>query len=608
MLPPLRRYVLFTFLAISFFVIALNTFTEPLGPYRNHWHRPRTRPRPVDRIIHPAFFQKRFRWRNVQQKHPVDSFTAPPTGRSVSIPKIQHAFGSEDSKHAVERKRRLRAVEEVFKHSWEGYKKNAWLQDEVSPLTGMSRNPFAGWAATLVDSLDTLWIMGLKKDFDAAVKALKKIDFTSTRQSELNVFETTIRYMGGLLSAYDLSGHRYRTLLEKATELGDMLHHAFDTPNRMPITRWDWQDAALGVEQEAKRQSLVAEVGSLTLEFTRLSQLTGDPKYYDAVARVMNLFEEQQNQTKLPGLWPTFIDPQKGDFTKDTGFTMGGMADSLYEYLPKQHILLGGQNPQYENMFLTALPAAKKHLFFHPMNPSNEKMLISGTVKRYSATNVQLNPQAEHLSCFAGGMVALAAKVFRQTHDLETARDLVKGCIWQYNSMPSGIGAEISSLMPCDAESWEDCTWNETEWQRAVVEKQNRGFVPDRYVDEAQALIKVKKLAPGFTKIDDARYILRPETIESMFVLYRITGDDKYQDDAWAMFKSIKVATKTTIAHAALKDVTQLETERELLDNMESFWTAETLKYFYLIFSDPDVVSLDDYVLNTEAHPLLRPK
>lgn len=571
MLPPLRRWILFLILAISLFLIAFHTLTEPLEPYR---HTSKTKTRPIDQVLHPGIFGKRFRWRNVKQKHPVDSFSAPPTGHKVEIPKVQHEFGPESLEHAVERKRRLRAVEEVFKHSWEGYKKNAWLQDEVSPLTGMARNPFAGWAATLVDSLDSLWIMGMKKDFAAAVKALKKIDFSSTTQKELNVFETTIRYMGGLLSAYDLSGQRYSTLLDKAVELGDMLYHAFDTPNRMPVTRWDWQNTALGNDQQAKKQSLVAEVGSLTLEFTRLSQLTGDPRYYDAVARVMNVFEEQQNQTKLPGLWPTFVDPKTGDFTRDTGFTLGGMADSVYEYLPKQHLLLGGQSPQYENMFLTALPAAKKHLFFRPMNPQNEKMFVTGTVKRYSATNVKLHPQAEHLSCFAGGMVAIAAKIFRQSHDIETARDLVKGCIWQYKSMPSGIGAEISSMMPCEAEDWTSCAWNETEWQRAVVEKANRGFVPDQYVDEAQALIKVKKLAPGFTKIDDARYILRPETIESLFVLYRVTGDEYYQDEAWRMFKAIITATKTTIAHAAVKDVTQLGPDFELLDNMESFWTA----------------------------------
>jgi len=43
------------------------------------------------------------------------------------------------------------------------------------------------------------------------------------------------------------------------------------------------------------------------------------------------------------------------------------------------------------------------------------------------------------------------------------------------------------------------------------------------------------------------------------------------------------------------------------LDEMESFWLAETLKYFYLLFSTPDVISLDDWVLNTEAHPFRRP-
>ena len=41
---------------------------------------------------------------------------------------------------------------------------------------------------------------------------------------------------------------------------------------------------------------------------------------------------------------------------------------------------------------------------------------------------------------------------------------------------------------------------------------------------------------------------------------------------------------------------------------LQSFWFAETLKYFYLMFSSPDVVNLDEYVLNTEAHPLKRPK
>lgn len=87
----------------------------------------------------------------------------------------------------------------------------------------------------------------------------------------------------------------------------------------------------------------------------------------------------------------------------------------------------------------------------------------------------------------------------------------------------------------------------------------------------------------------------RPEAIESIFILYRITGDTALLDKAWNMFQAIEKHTKTEFAHSALLDVTVEEPPKS--DKMESFWTAETLKYFYLIFSPPDVISLDDYVL-----------
>lgn len=87
----------------------------------------------------------------------------------------------------------------------------------------------------------------------------------------------------------------------------------------------------------------------------------------------------------------------------------------------------------------------------------------------------------------------------------------------------------------------------------------------------------------------------RPEAIESIFILYRITADSAYQDIAWHMFQSIENATKTDIANAAIDDVTQPKPAKA--DRMESFWMAETLKYFYLIFSEPELISLDDYVL-----------
>jgi mannosyl-oligosaccharide alpha-1,2-mannosidase len=70
---------------------------------------------------------------------------------------------------------------------------------------------------------------------------------------------------------------------------------------------------------------------------------------------------------------------------------------------------------------------------------------------------------------------------------------------------------------------------------------------------------------------------------------------------AWNMFESIVAQTRTEFGFSSIDDVTN--TSPTKMDTMESFWIAETLKYFYLLFEDPNVVSLDDFVFNTEAHP-----
>lgn len=87
--------------------------------------------------------------------------------------------------------------------------------------------------------------------------------------------------------------------------------------------------------------------------------------------------------------------------------------------------------------------------------------------------------------------------------------------------------------------------------------------------------------------------------------MYRITGDSTWMDKGWVMFEATVRATRTEFANSAVSDV-MLEVPG-LRDEMESFWLAETLKYYYLLFSEPDVISLDEWVLNTEAHPFKRP-
>ncbi|KAF2126152.1 glycoside hydrolase family 47 protein [Dothidotthia symphoricarpi CBS 119687] len=551
-----------------------------------------------DRVRSPV------KWKDVPLRYPVSSIIALPTGTPTSIPQIQHHFGVETEHNKAERLHRKAAVKGVFLHSWNGYKKYAWLQDEVTPVTGGFKNGFGQRGATLVDTLDTLIIMGLEEDFAEAVKAIKKVDFTTSSLQHMNVFETTIRYLGGLLSAYDLSHSKHHILLDKATELGDMLYAAFDTPNRLPITRWDWENGALGGQQEADPQALSAELGSLTLEFTRLSQITGEPKYYDAVQRITDLLEKHQNKTRVPGLFPILISPLREEFDVDKKFTFSGMSDSLYEYFPKQYMLLGGRVQQYRSLYEHAIDAAKKHIFFRPMNPQNQNILISGNAYITAAGSVKTEPEGQHLGCFTGGMVGIAAKIFNRTDELDIARRLVDGCIWAYDSMPTGIMPETFVAVPCNGE--EDCKWRPEKWHEAVISAGSGTFVREL---DVQDIIKEDGLPPGFAKIADRRYLLRPEAIESVFILYRITGDPVLQDVAWRMFTAINNATAAEFANSAIADVTcphGQETQKS--DELSSFWTGETLKYFYLIFSEPDVVSLDEYVFNTEAHPLRRPQ
>ena len=87
--------------------------------------------------------------------------------------------------------------------------------------------------------------------------------------------------------------------------------------------------------------------------------------------------------------------------------------------------------------------------------------------------------------------------------------------------------------------------------------------------------------------------------------MYRITGDAEWMEKGWKMFEATVRATRTDYANSAIDNV--MVSDPSLKNEMESFWLAETLKYYYLLFSEPDVISLDEWVLNTEAHPFKRP-
>lgn len=546
----------------------------------------------------PANKPHNMHWTKQPEHYPVNSYISLPTNPPAKIPKIQFDFVEEGATAKKVREERRNAVRKSFEKSWDAYKKYAWLKDELAPISGGWRNSFGGWAATLVDSMDTLWIMGMKEEFTKAVQALDRIDFSTTDEGTLNLFETTIRYLGGFLAAYDLSGGQYPVLRQKAIELGDMLYSAFDTPNRMPMTRWDWMRSAQGYEIAAGETTLIAELGSLTVEFIRLAQISNDPKYYDAVQRISDELEKAQNSTKMPGLWPVILNARAMTFDFNQ-FTLGGMADSTYEYLPKAYLMLGGTHSQYRRMYEDAIEVIKKNLLFRPLTKGGEDVLIAGSSTLGVRGEPILDPQGQHLTCFTGGMVGLAAKIFDRPEEIEIARKLVDGCVWAYDAMLSGLMPEIFYTIPCQegVGPAKNCAWDEQRWLTGITSKIHADGETAKMppYERAQHFIETNGLVPGFTDITDPRYILRPEAIESVFILYRITGDTALQDVAWRMFQSIEKATRTEIANAAVDDVRQSSPKKS--DRMESFWLAETLKYFYLIFSEPDLVSLDEYVL-----------
>ena len=276
-------------------------------------------------------------WEKPEENFPVPpgSIIPLPTGKPKKIPKIQHEFKEELEEVKKIRLQRQKRVKAELVRAWSGYRKHAWMHDELSPVSAKYRDPFCGWAATLVDSLDTLWIAGLKDEFEEAAKAVKEIDFTYSPRNDIPVFETTIRYLGGLLAAYDVSGGHdgdYPMLLEKAIELAEILMGIFDTPNRMPILYYKWRPPYSSQPHRASNVG-IAELGTLSLEFTRLAQLTGKNKYFDAVERITNeLVGMQKAGTAIPGLFPEKIDASGCNKTATT------IRDSLSKDAQRQMI------------------------------------------------------------------------------------------------------------------------------------------------------------------------------------------------------------------------------------------------------------------------------
>lgn len=579
-----------------------------------------------------------------KEKFPTDKIRKLPKG-SKKLRKIQ----SSEKQPADEKRRNI--VKEAFKTSWNQYTEHAWGEDEITPVSNKSANPFTGWAATMVDALDTLKIMGLDDEFEKAVDFVSSIDFTATFREDIPLFETWIRYLGGLISAYDLSGKK--VLLDQAKVLAENLIGAFDTPNRMPLTFYKWQDKDTKLNYLAGTNAGVAEIGTLTTEFLRLAQLTNEDKYFDAVDRITDQFIEfSKSKSLIKGLLPGNVDisgcnvtytsededakddvvtlddvrgkdkskrgkddlepvlvpvddegnyrrghckPQEMELVPDEDtatYNFDGGIDSAYEYFMKTYQMLRGAEDKYKQLYLDIIEPAKEHILFKPKVRNNDGILFLGS--QTVAKNGTMTPKygMQHLTCFAGGMFALGGKLLDRQEDLDIAERVTQGCVWAYNATNTGVMPDSFTVNACPSDDWDaECVFEENDSQNTKRDDDIYDKPPD-FVTMGQ------------------NYYLRPEAIESVFYMWRVTGDKKWREQGWKMVESVLNLTAVhdesgqVVGYSGVKDVTDDTGNKDnLADVEESFWMAETLKYSYLLFDDFDSISLDDYVFNTEAHP-----
>ena len=260
------------------------------------------------------------------------------------------------------------AVVGGMRHAWNGYVKCAWGADEYMPHTCRAKSSvWGGMGMTILDSLDTLWLMEMTEEFVKGFEFVSNPSLLSFDRlaSAVSTFETGIRALGGLLSAHSLMAReearetgkavgkaagkkgKAGVILAKAVDLGDRLLRAFNTPTGLPTMRVDLSAGGGGGGGGGGRSTL-ADVGSMQLELRYLAKASGQPKYATAANRVAQWGYERLRSSGN-GLLGVNIDVQSG--MASGHLSMGGSGDSFYEYLIKSFIQGGVREPKLREMY-----------------------------------------------------------------------------------------------------------------------------------------------------------------------------------------------------------------------------------------------------------------
>ncbi|EMC93303.1 glycoside hydrolase family 47 protein [Baudoinia panamericana UAMH 10762] len=478
---------------------------------------------------------------------------------------------------------RREEVKKAFRHAWTGYATYCMGNDTLHPVTNTCDDDFAGWGATAIDALSTAIMFEEETVVRQILQFIATVDFTRpTNGMRIQLFELTIRHLGSMISAHDLLSGPFRHIAEdqslrdglyrQMVNLGNALDCGFNTPSGIPR---NWIDPAI-CKTDDGLSNAIAGIGTLILEFDRLSSITGNDTYvrHARLAEQFLLYPFPQYNEPFPGLIGSFLSIIDGRIINSKG-SWGSFSDSYYEYLIKAYVYDRGAYAMYLDRWKLAVDSTIRYLASHPVGHP-EWTLLPYFTGRY------LSNAMDSLSWFAGGNIILGGMALRNQTLIDFGLTIADTSGAMYEMTKTGLGGEFIVWT-------NDCS---------------QGFLHDFNLTECNASNSVQITSNDFK--------LRPEVIETWYYAYRATQDPKYREWAWKAFEAINRVCRTESGFSAISDVDAIDGGTQL-DRMESFVLAELLKYVWLIHLDDDAPfhvqdgrkgKHNTWVYNTEAHPL----
>lgn len=340
------------------------------------------------------------------------------------------------------------AIKAEYEAVWADYVKYALPQDDLLPLNYSGENDLFGWGASPVDGIDTAVIMGLTSTVKQQLDLISKVDFSKSNYI-VDEFDAMIRYIGGLLSAHDVinssivpKGTYNQTqvdyLLTAAMTISNKLKPMFNTPSGLPLANINFtteQYSNCNPIQPCNSTAVdTAQCGTIILEWTRLSALTGDDTYRQLAQKAEEVLISPSQKLIHPNIVGSSLNYVTGKYTDFAGGWQAGI-DSFYEYLIKTYIYQPNAPgaPGYKDFWVGAVDSTIKYLVKHPYGFPNLNF-----ISQLNA-NGSLEWTMDDYACFAGGNFLLGGAYLGIQQFIDLGVNITDSCHQTFNTTPSGL-------------------------------------------------------------------------------------------------------------------------------------------------------------------------